>query len=79
MATNALDQEPQRSMKAAADAKKSFDKLIAPATADAAAAKGREGYDDKARNDLERLLDATSAAPKEGAAPPEAPEKKQNE
>lgn len=74
LAPSAVAKEAQHTVKTAADAKKSFDELTKPAT-DVQPAKDREGYDDKARNDLERLLDATAAA-KNGAAAPEAPEKK---
>ena len=79
MAPSAVAKEPQSTVKTAADAKKSFDQLTKPAT-DVQPSKDREGYDDKARNDLERLLDATAAgAARNGTAAPEAPEKKQNE
>jgi membrane protein required for colicin V production len=70
MAPSAIAKEPALNVKTAADAKKALDHLTKPA-ASAPAAKEREGYDDKARNDLERLFDATASQPV--AASPEKP------
>jgi membrane protein required for colicin V production len=80
MAPSAVAKEPPRTGKTTADTKKTFDRLTKP---DAAASKEREGYDNKARNDLERLLDATAAgsstAPATGGPAADVPEKKPNE